>query len=395
MRQARTARRRTKPEIKRVAMLVDTSTSWGRRILQGINSYTRTHAPWQVFVEARGLEERLRVPAGWNGHGVIARVGNSAMGHELKALGIPVVNVSGIHLPGLDFPRVTTDLPGGAALALEHFLDRGFRNFAYFSLSGLAYVESQEDAFIRAVQRAGHHCAVHGVKPRTGAEPDWNLDLAPLADWLRRLPKPVGVLTWNPSSSREIIYACQMAGLLVPEEVAVISGGDDDVLCELLHIPLSAVHVAAEQIGRMAAELLDKLMEGGTAPKGPKLVPPLRIVTRQSTDTLAVRDSAVVRALEFIRKNSGRPIQVGAVAREAGVSRRALERRFVQALGRSPAGEIRRAHMDRAKMLLVETDIPIPQVAEEAGFGSPEYLAYVFRTELGQTPLKYRKETRS
>src|ERR1019366_5266383 len=127
-------------QVHRVAMLVDTSTSWGRRILQGINNYTRKRGPWQIFVEARGMESRLRVPPGWQGDGVIAQVDNSPMAAELKSLGIPVVNVSGIALPDAGFARVTTDLRAGAALALNHFLDRGFHHFAYFSLMGLSYV---------------------------------------------------------------------------------------------------------------------------------------------------------------------------------------------------------------------------------------------------------------
>ena len=380
--------------LPRVAVLVDTSTSWGRRILQGINNYARKHGPWQLFVEARGMEERLRVPRGWRGDGVIARVRDAQMAEELHALRIPVINVSGIQVPGGDFPRVTADLRASAALALHHFLDRGFRHFAYFSLTGLPYVATQQDAFVEAVRQAGFECAVRSVKPRTGAEPDWNLDVADLGRWLQSLPKPVGLLTWNPSSSREIVYACQAAGLLVPEQVAVLCGADDDVLCELLQVPLSAIHAPAEPMGHRAAEMLDAALRGQPLPAQPVLIPAVSVVTRQSTDTLAVGDRALVKALNFIRASAALPIQVGAVARQSGVSRRVLERRFLQALGRSPATEIRRVHLERAKSLLVETDLPIPDVAEAAGFGSPEYLAYMFKVETGQTPLRYRKERR-
>jgi LacI family transcriptional regulator len=378
-----------------VAVLVDTSTSWGRRILKGISSYTNKNALWQVFVEARGLEEKLCVPSGWKGDGVIARVGNLAMVEELKALRIPVVNVSGIQLPHEHFPCVTTDLAISAKLAAEHVLDRGFRHFAYFSLLGLAYVSTHQEAFIRVIQEAGCECEVHAIKPRTGAEPDWSLDLVRLGDWLKNLPKPVAILTWNASSSREIIYACQEAGLLVPEEVAVLSGSDDDVLCELLQIPVSAILAAAEQIGHEAARVLNGLMRKRTAPKKLILIPPLGVVARQSTDTLAIKDPALVAALRFIRANAPKPIQVNDVARHAAVSRRVLERRFIHLLGRTPAAEIRRIHIERAKKLLVETDVAIPEVAESSGFGSPEYMAYVFKAELDQTPLRYRKETRN
>ena len=378
----------------RIAVLVDTSTSWGRRLVTGINNYARQHGPWQLFVEARGLEERLQVPRGWHGEGIIARIGSEAMLRDLRAHRLPVVNVSGIALPDDAFPRVTTDMQVTAELAARHFLERGFRHFAYFSLLGLAYLAPQQNAFMATVKAAGHDCAVYGVKPHAGAEPDWNLDLAKLAHWLKELPKPVGILTWNADSGRQVIYAAQRARLIVPEEIALLSGSDDDLLCEVSHIPISAVLVAAEQIGYRAAEVLGRLMRGQAAPKRATLIPPLGIATRQSTDTLAIRDRALALAVSFIRKNAAAPIQVGDVAAHAGLSRRVLERRFAQVLERTVAAEIRRVHFETAKRLLAETDRAIPEVAEAAGFGTPEYFAYVFKRELGQTPLKYRKQIR-
>jgi len=374
---------------------VDTSTSWGRAILKGIGNYMRKHEPWQVFVEARGLEERLHLPRGWKGDGVIARIGEAALVKELNQLRTPVVNVSGIQLPEENFPRVTTDLEASGRLAANYLLDRGFRHFAYFSLIGLGYVSKHQEAFIRALRQAKCECQVHGVRPRTGAEPDWTLDLAALGRWLKSLPKPVAILAWNASSSRELIYACQDAGIVVPEEVAVLSGSDDDVLCELLQIPISAITASAEQIGHEAASLLDRLMHRRPPPTAPILIPPLGIASRQSTETLAIHDRAMVAAISFIRRNADKAIQVNDVARHAGLSRRVLERRFLQILNRTPAEEVRRVHFAKAKQLLVETDLPIPDVAEGSGFGSPEYMAYVFKTELGQTPLNYRKQVRS
>jgi LacI family transcriptional regulator len=305
------------------------------------------------------------------------------------------VNVSGINLPGEDFPRVISDLKASAALGAKHFLERGFRHFAYFSLLGLGYVATHQQAFADTVSAGGGDFASFATKPVTGAEPDWNLDLATLGEWLKTLPKPVAVLTWNPSSAREVIYAAQVARLLVPEEVAVLSGSADSLLCDLLPVPVSGILVAAEQIGHQAARLLDRLMHGQRSSPLPELIAPLGIVTRQSTDTLAIPNPALVRALHFIRRNPSQPMQVDDVARHAGVSRRVLERQFVEALGRAPAAEIRRVRLERAKALLAETDLPIPEIAESAGFGSPEYLAYALRQECGETPLKYRKWIRS
>jgi LacI family transcriptional regulator len=380
--------------VPRVAVLVDTSTTWGRRIIVGVHHYAQKHGPWQIRVDARGWEEHLAVPAGWEVDGVIAQVATPRVARELNALGTPVVNVSGVCLPGAHFPRVCTDMGACARLAVAHFLEKGFPNLAYFGLHPLSYVSAQETVFRDLVSQARRPCASLTVGTHAGAEPGWRLDLNRLAEWLRGLARPVAVFTWNVSSAREILYGCQTAGLLVPEEVAVLSGSEDDLLCEVSDIPISAILHSSEQIGARAAEVLDQWMQGLRLPRLPLLIPPIRIIQRLSTETLAVEDPALVRALSFIRENTTRPIQVAEVARQAGLSRRVLERRFAALLGRSPAEEIRELHFQRASQLLMETDLPIPDVAESAGFGSPEYLAYVFRRRLACTPLRYRRDIR-
>ena len=376
---------------KKVAVLVDTSTSWGRRIHEGIHNYTQRHGRWELFVEARGMEDRLALPRGWHGDGVIARVSTRKIAAELSDLSIPVVNVSGIEIKGITFPQVASDLVAMAKMAADHLLDRGFQSFAYFSLHGLQYVAKHQQAFSDSVAKAGFPCAVLAVDPVRGAEPDWNLDLAKLGTWLKTLPKPVAVLTWNPSSAREIILASRSANLLVPEDVAVLSNTDDSLLCRLLDVDISAVLAAAETTGFEGARILDRMMYGRKSPNKPVLIPPLGVVTRKSTDTLAISDRAVVKAVTFVRENLSQPLHVAEIARHAGVSRRVLERRFHHHLERSPAEEIRRARLRKAQELLLNTDMPVPELSEAAGFGSPEYMAYVFRKECNMTPVEYRR----
>lgn len=379
---------------RRVAVLVDTSTTWGRAVLRGINAYRLQNQQWEIFVEARGLEERLRVPRGWRGDGIVARVSTLEMARELEALRIPVINVSGIEIPEVTFPRVTTDLPASARLAATHLLERGFRHFAYFGLVGLPYVNAHRTVFSELVKGAGGDFFSLAVRPMAGAEPDWRLDLASLGEWIKGLPKPIAVLCWNASSAREIVFACHEAGLLVPEEVAVLSQANDEALCETSLVPISGIAVSGEGIGMEAAKALDGLMRGGKARSKPILIAPLGVVTRQSTDTLAIGDGAVVKALSFLRQNPAAPIRVEEVARHAGLSRRALERRFVELLHRTPADEIRRVHLERACQLLVETDRALSEIAEMAGFSSQAYFSDLFRRQKGVTPIEYRRKHR-
>ncbi len=378
-----------------MAVLVESSTSWGRGIVRSVLNYDRRHGPWHIFIEPRGIEEGLAVPRGWRGDGVIARIGSSQALRQLQNLNCPVVNVSGIHLPNAQFPQVTQDLEASGRMAATYFLERGYRHCGYFSLRGLEYVRAHQTAFATSLEEAGAECSVYTVRPRHGAEPNWNLDQSQLVDWLRDLPKPVAILSWNASGSREVLYAALNAGLLVPEDVAVLSQTDDDLLCAEAPVPLSGIRPPTEQIGFRAAELLDRMMKGTAPPDRPILLPPLGITTRQSTDILAVRDPALLKAVRYVRANASRNLRVSEVVQHSGVSRRVLESKFATHLKRSPAEEIRCAHLELARELLEQTALPIPDVAEASGFGSPERLAVVFRKATGTSPLRYRKAIRA
>jgi LacI family transcriptional regulator len=378
---------------KRVAILVDTSTTWGRNLIVGIHRYSRERGNWELLVEPRGLEQRRWLPPGWKGDGVIARVGFLELAKSLKRLKLPVVNVSAITLPRVDFPRVISDQVAAAGLAAEHLLARGFRSFGYFSQLELEYVAEHQRAFAQALRRSGHDCQVFAVPALGESEPTWNLDMKRLAAWLHAQPKPLAVFTWTSSNARDLIYACQRAGLAVPEQVAVLSGSDDELLCEVTPVPISAIKLDSEQIGYRAAEQLDKMIKRPARISFEEiLIAPRGVVERRSTDTLALSDAAMVKALRFIREDPSREMGVADVARCAGLSRRALELRFQQLIGRSPAAEIRRVRIDHAIHLLRHTNLSVATVAERSGFSSAEYMASVFRAHLAMAPLQFRKK---
>lgn len=378
---------------KRVAVLVDTSTTWGRGIIAGIHQYSRRHGNWHLFVEARGLDDSAPLPRGWQGDGIIARIATPEVADQLRRRRIPVINVSGIRLPGSGFPCVCNDGEAAARMAVEYFSARGFRHFAYLSLRGLEYVARQCEAYQEAVAGVGGDCSVRGVKAHSGfISPDWNLQVEELGKWLASLPKPVAVLSWG--GGREVIQACLRVGLRVPQEVAVLSSSDDTLLSEISPVHLSGVRNACEKIGHEAAAMLDQAMNGIPAGRKEIKIAPEGVVTRQSTDTLAIADQALVSALGFMRANLSRKLRMEEVARAAGLSRSVLERRFSEILGTSPAAYLADARLDRVRRLLAETDMPVAEIAEQAGYGAPEYMTAMFQRKFSITPLRYRKDMR-
>ncbi len=194
---------------------------------------------------------------------------------------------------------------------------------------------------------------------------------------------------------REVLEACRTAGIRVPEEMAVIGVDNDELLCELADPPLSSVALNAEAGGYQAAMLLDRMMHGRQCEPARLTVEALHVVTRRSTDIVAIDDPVVAAALRYIHDHAATAIGIGDVVEHVLLSRRALEMRFKAVTGRTPLVELRRVRLERAKRLLHETDLSLTRVASAAGFSSETYLIQVFRQELGITPARYRRRLRA
>ncbi|RRJ95005.1 xylose operon transcription regulator XylR [Opitutaceae bacterium TAV4] len=394
------------PDIPRVALLVETSTTWARSILDGIDHYLRKSYYWQIFLEPHGSNESIRMPVGWTGEGVIADIKDTAMARHLHALNIPVVNLSQVTFPRMSFPTVTTDVGACGRMVARYYFERGYQNFAYLRLERNPLDAQHAANFGEFVTQAGGAFFCLGVKNRAWGVADWNMSIKALADWLAGLPKPVGIFSW--AIGREVVQACHLAGLRMPEEVALVMLSDDEIFLEMSHIPISGIMHPGEQIGHEAAQMLDELMtaaksrkhaatfsgksQPAASPPPVRLIQPLGVKTRQSSDVLAITDPALRMAVSYIRQRVGEPLQVDDVARHAGISRRSLELKFARTLERSPADYIRDMHLGRAKELLRETMLPIPDVAAAAGFSSSEYMAQIFRAKLRESPLRYRRK---
>jgi LacI family transcriptional regulator len=373
----------------RIAVLVDTSTGWGRRVIRGILKFAKKHGPWDIWLEPQGQAEQMRLPNGWRGDGVIARVASGAMAAYLRDTGLPVVNVSAIRLRSQLFPTVTADTGALVQLALDHFRERGLHQFAYIGLANRSYSLERQQAFQDVCRRAGYDC--HTYRPLPGA--NWQLRRESLGAWLTGLPKPIGVLTWGVQRGVELINEAKHCGFQIPDDVAILGGDDDELLCESVQPSLSGIVVPAEQIGHEAAGLLQGMLQRRRAKTPPRCqVPPLGISARASTDLLAIDDKDVVAAIRYIQSVPEIPLRICDVSKAVAVSQRSLERRFQKYVGRTIAEIISESHLARAKLLLASTDLSMFQVAQKSGFSSPEYMATVFRKAEGLSPRSYRTQ---
>lgn len=384
-------RRATAGGIRQVALLIETSGSYGRGLLQGIAKYNRDHGGWSTYFRPHGLAEAA---PSWLGHfkgdGMLVRIQSEQTLNIVKKSGVPVVNLCGT-LDGLPFPYVCIDNTQVAELALQHLRERGLSNFAFCGRPRGANpnLDERSDFFRAIVEADGGVCrrfdAVHH-SPRAG----WEAEQERLADWIWSLPKPVGVMACNDERGLQVLDACRRCGVAVPDDVAVIGVDNDSAICDLSIPPLTSIDVNAEAIGYEAAALLDRMMNGEKAPRHPVKLAPRGVVTRRSTDIVASEDEEVGRALRFIRENACKGLQVVDVLSQMAMSRASLQQRMKQVIGRTIHQEIQRVRLSRVKELLAMSEMTIKQVARESGFASVQYMTRVFRAITGETPARYR-----
>jgi len=279
-------------------------------------------------------------------------------------------------------------------MAAEHFLERGLRHFGFVGHLEQLVSNEREAAFRSAIEAAGFTLAAYHDRKSRAFDPvgrRWPLDRG-VQRWLRDLPKPVGILAQTDLFGVQLAEACRQARLRVPEDVAILGVDNDDLYCELSRPALSSIVLPTQRIGYEAAALLERLLAGHKPPAEPLLLRPLGVATRRSTETLAIDDADVVAAVRLIRENAHLPLRAADVLKQTPVGRRTLQRRFRRWLGRGLSAEIRRVHVERAKRLLSETELPIKIVAEQSGFTDFRHMAVVFRQELGLSPTAFRRQ---
>ena len=382
-------------EIPKVMLLLEKSRAYSRGLLRGIAKYSNLHGPWTFYEEppfymnAGGGKQSLNQLKDWGVDGIIMR--DTEKTQRIISMGLPtiVTDLRG-KFPGS--PIIKTDDLAIGKIAAEYLLKLGFGHFAFCGFDKVFWSADRQDSYAKTIEQAGFKVSFYKQpKSRTRRSPAYELII--MADWLKSLQKPVGLMACNDDRARHVVEACKIAGLHVPEQVAVIGVDNDELVCDFSNPPLSSVALNLERSGYEAAELLDKLMAREIKPAEQKIVvQPAQIVPRQSTDVLAIDDSDVANAVRFIRQNAKDRIQVSDVVNAVGVSRRGLERRFRRVLSSSVLDEIRRVRVEHVAQMLMKTNLSIGQISLALNFPSIEHISRFFSQEKGMSPLAYRKK---
>jgi LacI family transcriptional regulator len=374
-------------EKKRNILLALTTAHHG--LYRGVARYAREHN-WHLVTD---MLYAATIPYGWHGDGIISHVGYwDELANFIRSAPEPRVELTNVRLD-IDVPHVEGDNREVGKIAAQHFLERGYRNFAWAPFTDDSINQQRYEGFCELLNSKGFKCTILPAQhKRIGIPPriDWSKHLKALTNQILKLPKPLGIFCYSDCVAANVLHACQEANLLVPEQVALIGTDNDELLCEAVTVSLTSVVHDLEGIGYQGARLLDQIMEGIAAPES-VVVPPRGIVIRQSSDMLAVTNLQVALALRYIWDHyASKKLTVGKIVAATKLSRRPLEIAFRREIGRTINDEIIRVRLEKVKDMLKHTDTTVVEIAAATGFTRPNHLFRTFRKHFGKSPKTYQ-----
>ena len=369
------------PKERAIGLAVDTVGSYGREVIQGVMTFCHLNPHWIIAVEPRmWVYDKEMEPEQMSVDGLIIQAYSQEVIERVYDSGTPAINVSNMDSATKPLPTIVPDDLAIGRMAAEYLISMGFRHFGYCAHGAYEFSHLRGRAFHETLAAAGQSAGECDT-----AHQDLNA-------WLIAQPKPVAVFCCNDAFAHRLMSAVRRCGLRVPDQVAVLGVDDDELLNTIGALPLSSIAIPAAKVGYEAARMLEAALEG-TPPPMHTTLPPLSVVPRATTRLASDEHPEVTQALQFIRMNVSRMLQVNDVLEHLSISRRSLERRFQKTLGRSVGSELRRAHVERAKQLLTHTSLSVEEIATASGFANATMLGVHFRRFLNESPTAFRKRS--
>jgi len=377
-----------------ISLLFNANKVYDREVIAGIGNYLQaSKVNWDIYLEEDFLC-RLQHIEEWSGDGIIADFDDATIRDALKDINKPVIGVGGSFQDANAYPNVpyvATDNFKLVEYAYKHLKNKAIERFAFYGIphdESHCWARERKNAFSQLTEADGYSCHYFEGIPTT---PDtWQYAMNRLADWLQRLPKPIGILAVTDSRARHILQACDQVNIAVPDMISVIGIDNDEIARHLSRISLSSVNQGCVEMGYRAAKLLHNRLNNDTGKLSRIMVPPTGVIERQSTDYQSLRDPFVIQAMQFIRQNATLGIKVEQVTDYVGMSRSNLEPRFIAERGHTVHTEIHNEKLRRACRLLKTSEMPAKEIAQLCGYPSIQYMYAVFKKHFDQTPKQYR-----
>jgi len=378
--------------MKRIVLLIETSRAFGRQLIMGIAHYSKLNGPWSFYKEPIGLKSSIPHLTSWKPDGIIMR--DSLITKELLKLKIPTILAVHDSQYPQNLPVIKTDSYSIAKLASEHLMEKGLKNFAFCGFDSYDWSKERRINFCRFNSKVGYKTHIY-CQPKRIKKNDWENEQHHVRDWVKALPKPVGIFACNDDRGQDILEVCKLLNLKVPEDVAVMGVDNDPMVCNISDPPLTSIALNVESAGYQAAKLIDDMIDKKNIYGKQIIVTPSYVVQRQSSDIFAVDDISVAQAISFIKNNARNKILVEDVVKAVNINRRTLERRFRRAIHRSIVEEIKYTRIELISKLLIESDFSISQITSFFNFTDVEHISRYFKREKGVGLRAFRKNNKS
>ncbi|WP_209330029.1 DNA-binding transcriptional regulator [Lunatimonas salinarum] len=380
----------------KIILLLDFAEEYSKSLLKGISKYSSEHGPWTYcrmplyYRETIGIEGIINWAKEWGADGIIGQLYNDMDIKLILESKIPVV-AQDFKERFKELPNITGAYRETGLMGASYFLQKGFKNFAFYGFNDIVWSRERAEGFEEKINSVGYK--VHYFEHRKSRSTDlWYYKSNSLSKWLVSLPKPIALMTCDDNQGLHIAEACKQNKIRIPEEVAVLGVDNDVMLCELSDPPLSSIAMDVEKGGYDTAKLMDQMIQNGIEGHYDIIVKPTQIITRQSTDIYATNDDYIASTLKYIHKNIEKNLQVDEVVKQVPLSRRTLEKRFLQITGFPIYKYISNLRIEKFAQKLLETDQTVFEIAMDLGLNDSKNIARQFKQVKGCNPVEYRKQ---
>ena len=377
----------------KILLLTDFSSGYSRNLLKGIVRYSKEVGNWsfqrmplyyRMLYGENGVVEWAKK---WQADAIIAQLSDVNI-ELLNDLNIPII-VQNYRDRNKAVSNLTGDYFNTGVMAAKFFLNRGYRNFAFYGFKGAIWSRERADGYSHEIEKQEYKLAI--LENDNKDREEWSYNHTVLGNWLQSLPKPVALFACDDHFALQISETCNVYNINVPDDIAILGVDNDDLLCNISDPPLSSIVLDVENGGYNAGKLLHQLITKEITEPFNIVVNPLIIERRKSTEKYAVSDKNIRTILNYIEKNYANHLSVEELVKQVPLSRRVLEKKFKEETGESLYQYIQNYRIDQFTRLLITTDYSLFEAALQSGFENYKNVSRVFRKYKSLSPAEYRK----
>jgi LacI family transcriptional regulator len=400
---------------RHIAFVTSIDYSYAQRVVEGILQYV-AKTP-DLYFQTAGYCGFMPMPVSSNFHGdgVIGLFKTQAEIASYERQGMPVINVGRT----IQCPRrqvCVNDYRIGE-LAAHSFLEYGYTHFLFITSEHFSrgsrgtarrtmadsgsshpvagFDRGRYDGFMSVLATINATCDVVCLKNIQASVQIWQSEQRRLRKILHKYPLRLGIFCANDMLGHLTLETCVDNGLAIPSQIGIIGVDNDKLMCHSTRPSLASVDQGEERVGFAAAQLLHQILLGREPETTILQIDPVEVVERQSLTQTDSGDPIIKTALAYMKQHLARPFRINDLVLATGLQRRNLERRFREQLGTTPAEELSRLRIEKARQQLASGNQRIKEIADRCGYSSTVCFHHAFARAFNTTPTLYRKHNRS